>query len=168
MAPELGLFLDECVYEAYNMQYSDLHEPLRLSLYAERVAAFKAAHLYPHIESRDVAEGVNAAWLAELTEERYKFSQWPAMMLTPRAPGGGAGNRNGTGGRKREWAPRDGGVRSWLEDKRSRQSSGDRGRGGGGGGNGGDGDGSHGGGGGGGGGRMPAAVRAAMDAELSE
>ena len=29
MAPELGLFLCECIYHAYNVRYGETHEPLR-------------------------------------------------------------------------------------------------------------------------------------------
>ena len=39
--------------------------PLPLSL--------QASHLYPHIATRDAAEGVNATWLRTLNEGNYKF-----------------------------------------------------------------------------------------------
>ena len=41
MAPELGLFLDECFFAAYNAQFGKLHEELALEPYADKVAAFK-------------------------------------------------------------------------------------------------------------------------------
>ena len=41
MAPELGLFLDECYFESYSQQWEQLHAPLRQSDYAAEVLAFK-------------------------------------------------------------------------------------------------------------------------------
>lgn len=41
MAPELGLFLDECFFDAYNKQWGELHSVLKLSDYQAEVDAFK-------------------------------------------------------------------------------------------------------------------------------
>jgi hypothetical protein len=136
MAPELGLFLDECVYEAYSKQYGDLHEPLRLGAYAARVAAFKAAHLYPHIAARDAEEGVNSGWLGNLTAERYRFAEWPAMAAGRALP-------RGSWDHKRDRPCGGGGGGGGREDKRARPGWAGAGDGG-------------------------AAMRATMDAELSE
>ena len=43
MAPELGLFLCECVYHAYNQRFGETHEPLRLDAYEEKVEAFSGS-----------------------------------------------------------------------------------------------------------------------------
>ena len=40
MAPELGLFLCECIYHAYNTRYAESHEPLALDEYADDVEDF--------------------------------------------------------------------------------------------------------------------------------
>ncbi len=41
MAPELGLFLDECFYESYSKQWGHQHGELGLAPYAQEVQAFK-------------------------------------------------------------------------------------------------------------------------------
>lgn len=41
MAPELGLFLDECFFDAYNKQWGEMHSELKLSDYQADVDAFK-------------------------------------------------------------------------------------------------------------------------------
>ena len=41
MAPELGLFLDECYFEAYSNQWGHQHQRLSLGDYAQEVQAFK-------------------------------------------------------------------------------------------------------------------------------
>ena len=49
MAPELGLFLCECIYHAYNTRYAETHEPMLLGNYADKVEAFKKKFIYPHM-----------------------------------------------------------------------------------------------------------------------
>ena len=49
MAPELGLFLCECIYHAYSTRYKDSHEALQLSDHEDKVEAFKAKFIYPHM-----------------------------------------------------------------------------------------------------------------------
>lgn len=41
MAPELGLFLDECYYDSYNTQFGKLHGEIHLSDFQSHVDAFK-------------------------------------------------------------------------------------------------------------------------------
>jgi hypothetical protein len=41
MAPELGLFLDECYFEAYNRQWGEQHPCLRQADFTAQVDAFK-------------------------------------------------------------------------------------------------------------------------------
>ena len=42
--------------------------------------AVQAGQLYPHIAARDREEGVNAAWLRNLTEAAYRFGDWTAQV----------------------------------------------------------------------------------------
>ena len=41
IAPELGLLLDECLYESYNAQWAETHAPLGLAAYAQQAGDFK-------------------------------------------------------------------------------------------------------------------------------
>jgi hypothetical protein len=43
MAPELGLFLDECYYSAYNKQWGDLHCALQQADFQQQVDEFKVS-----------------------------------------------------------------------------------------------------------------------------
>jgi tRNA U38,U39,U40 pseudouridine synthase TruA len=76
MAPDLGLFLDECYYGNYNERFGYLHEALQLSDFSIEVATFKKERLYPMIAARDTAEIVNASWLSTLVEPAFKFRSW--------------------------------------------------------------------------------------------
>ena len=76
MAPDLGLFLDECYFDGYNKRWAQLHERLSLEDFADEVAKFKEACIYPHIRRRDSLDFVNANWLATVNDLNYKFSTW--------------------------------------------------------------------------------------------
>ncbi|CAL8468878.1 g8419 [Coccomyxa elongata] len=77
MAPELGLFLDECVFESYNDRWgTDREACVRLAAFQDQVDAFKRDRIYPHIASYDAKNGTNAAWLSCLTEDNFHFSDW--------------------------------------------------------------------------------------------
>jgi hypothetical protein len=41
LAPELGLFLDKCYYDAYNRKWGNDHEELTIDNYAQEVQRFK-------------------------------------------------------------------------------------------------------------------------------
>ena len=41
MAPELGLFLDECFFDAYNAQWGELHGTVGMAPWAADADAFK-------------------------------------------------------------------------------------------------------------------------------
>lgn len=86
MAPDLGLFLDKCYYEAYNKQWGSVHEMLDGDVYAKEIEEFKMTTLYPKLAERDAEENVNAEWLAGLHEGSYKFSQWKSGKATGAAP----------------------------------------------------------------------------------
>lgn len=90
MAPDLGLFLDECLYGAYNDRWGGHHEVLSLANYADRVAAFKEEQLYPRIALRDEEEKVNATWRCSVTETNFHFKTWK-MNAPPVAAQGPSG-----------------------------------------------------------------------------
>ena len=66
MAPELGLFLCECIYHAYNTRFGETHEPLSLEKYADKVEAFKTTHIYPHMAETEKEERVMENWIRTL------------------------------------------------------------------------------------------------------
>ena len=77
MAPELGLFLCECIYHAYNTRYAESHEPLALDDYADDVEAFKKSHIYPHMASTEKEEGTMEAWVRMLPLKQIRNSyEW--------------------------------------------------------------------------------------------
>ena len=104
MAPELGLFLAECMFGLYNEVFGNTREPLRLSDWAADVEAFKLVRflplpaalpavlhrvglkassklqskVYPALVARDRAEAVNYRWLQTVTDKRFLFSSWAA------------------------------------------------------------------------------------------
>lgn len=80
MAPELGLFLDEAIYAAYNSHRADTHEPVSLSEYAAAVAEFKAAHIYPHIARTEAKDHTVAHWLRELNTRNLSFQPKPVRL----------------------------------------------------------------------------------------
>jgi len=88
MAPELGLFLDECYFDGYNKRWAELHERLSLTDFADEVAEFKEKCIYPHIRLRDAKEFVNASWLSSITESTYRFSTWGTKVEHRRAAHG--------------------------------------------------------------------------------
>jgi len=77
MAPELGLYLDEAMYTGYSAHRADTHEPVTLEPHAEEVAAFKAAHIYPHIVRTEAQEHTVANWLRELNTRNLNFQAKP-------------------------------------------------------------------------------------------
>lgn len=77
MAPELGLFLCECIYHAYNTRYAESHEPLALDDYANDVEAFKKSHIYPHMASTEKEESTMEAWVRMLPLKQIRNSyEW--------------------------------------------------------------------------------------------
>jgi tRNA pseudouridine38-40 synthase len=79
MAPDLGLFLDECYFDSYNNKWGHLHGPINLTTHQAAVDVFKQERLYPHLARRDEAEGINGFWLSTVTEENFGFSKWEEM-----------------------------------------------------------------------------------------
>ena len=75
LAPALGLFLDECHYDAYNRQWGEHQEVLQLEDWRAAVDVFKGERLYPALAKMDREEQVNAIWLSSLNDDR-RFASW--------------------------------------------------------------------------------------------
>eukprot|EP00850_Spirogloea_muscicola_P009509 SM000053S17466 [mRNA] locus=s53:514065:516429:- [translate_table: standard] len=71
MAPELGLFLDECLFHSYNRHFGLSHAALTMAPFAPVVEAFKRDHVYAHIAATERSEGTVAAWIRSLNERNY-------------------------------------------------------------------------------------------------
>ncbi|XP_073145643.1 uncharacterized protein [Henckelia pumila] len=71
MAPEVGLYLDECFFTSYNKRWKDSHEELSLKGYSEEAEGFKMAYIYPHIASTEHKDGVVALWLHSLNYRNF-------------------------------------------------------------------------------------------------
>ncbi|XP_057505424.1 tRNA pseudouridine synthase 1-like [Actinidia eriantha] len=67
-APEVGLYLDECLFASYNQKWKDSHEEVSMKAYAEE---FKMKHIYSHIASTEHKEGAVAIWLHSLNHRNY-------------------------------------------------------------------------------------------------
>ena len=74
MAPELGLFLCECIYHAYNARFGETHEALHLDAYADKVEAFKTTHIYPHMAETEKEERVMENWIRTLPVSQVRAS----------------------------------------------------------------------------------------------
>ncbi|GKU98072.1 hypothetical protein SLEP1_g11124 [Rubroshorea leprosula] len=70
-APEVGLYLDECLFTSYNQKWKDSHEELSMKAYAEEAEEFKMKHIYSHIASTEHKEGVVGLWLHSLNHRNY-------------------------------------------------------------------------------------------------
>ncbi|XVF83049.1 hypothetical protein PTKIN_Ptkin16aG0101200 [Pterospermum kingtungense] len=70
-APEVGLYLDECLFASYNQKWKDSHEELSLKAYEEEAEEFKMKFIYSHIASTEREEGVVALWLHSLNHRNY-------------------------------------------------------------------------------------------------
>lgn len=70
-APEVGLYLDECLFASYNQKWKDSHEELSMKDYQEEAEDFKMKHIYSHIASTEQKEGVVALWLHSLNYRNY-------------------------------------------------------------------------------------------------
>ncbi|KAK6939031.1 hypothetical protein RJ641_032539 [Dillenia turbinata] len=70
-APEVGLFLDECIFASYNQKWRDSHEELSMKSYEEEAEDFKMKQIYSHIASTEHKEGAVALWLHSLNHRNY-------------------------------------------------------------------------------------------------
>lgn len=70
-APEVGLYLDECLFSSYNQKWKDSHEELSMKAYNQEAEDFKMKYIYNHIASTEYKEGVVALWLHSLNHRNY-------------------------------------------------------------------------------------------------
>ncbi|GAB2211405.1 hypothetical protein Droror1_Dr00024718 [Drosera rotundifolia] len=70
-APEVGLYLDECLFTSYNNKWKDSHEELSINDYAKEAEEFKIKHIYSHIANTEHKEGAVAVWLHSLNHRNY-------------------------------------------------------------------------------------------------
>ncbi|XVF23519.1 hypothetical protein REPUB_Repub13aG0045600 [Reevesia pubescens] len=70
-APEVGLYLDECLFASYNQKWKDSHEELSMKAYEEEAEEFKMKFIYFHIASTEREEGAVALWLHSLNNRNY-------------------------------------------------------------------------------------------------
>ncbi|KAJ4916252.1 Pseudouridine synthase family protein [Raphanus sativus] len=71
MAPEVGLYLDECFFTSYNKRFKVTHEEVSMEEYKEVAEEFKWKHVYSHIGSSEEKDGIVAIWLHSLNERNY-------------------------------------------------------------------------------------------------
>lgn len=71
MAPEVGLYLDECFFTSYNEKFEDSHEEVSMEAYKEEAEAFKLKYIYSHIGSAERKYGSVALWLHSLNHRNY-------------------------------------------------------------------------------------------------
>ncbi|KAM3304466.1 tRNA putativeuridine synthase A [Capsicum chacoense] len=71
MAPEVGLYLDECFFTSYNSKWKDTHEEVSLTAYSEMAEEFKMKHIYSHIALTEHKEGTMGVWLHSLNHRNY-------------------------------------------------------------------------------------------------
>lgn len=81
MAPELGLFLCECVYGAYNNRFGSVHEKFELAKHGDKSEAFKRKHVYTHIARQEREENTMRNWIRDVLHgERSLRNQFDAGM----------------------------------------------------------------------------------------
>ncbi|XP_010498469.1 PREDICTED: tRNA pseudouridine synthase A, mitochondrial-like [Camelina sativa] len=71
MAPEVGLYLDECFFTSYNKRFKGSHEEVSMEEYKEVAEEFKWKHVYSHIGSAEEKDGAVAIWLHSLNQRNY-------------------------------------------------------------------------------------------------
>ncbi|KAF8765422.1 hypothetical protein HU200_008567 [Digitaria exilis] len=70
-APEVGLYLDECMFTSYNKKWKDSHEAVSMEPYCEQAEEFKVKYIFPHIAAMEQKEGAVALWLHSLNNRNY-------------------------------------------------------------------------------------------------
>ncbi|CAN8304651.1 unnamed protein product [Cochlearia groenlandica] len=71
MAPEVGLYLDECFFTSYNKRFRGSHDEVSMKEYEEVAEGFKWKHVYSHIGSAEEKDGAVAIWLHSLNQRNY-------------------------------------------------------------------------------------------------
>ncbi|KAF0934780.1 hypothetical protein E2562_028635 [Oryza meyeriana var. granulata] len=70
-APEVGLYLDECMFTSYNKKWKDSHEAVSMEPYSEEAEEFKIKYIFSHIAAMEHKEGAVALWLHSLNSRNY-------------------------------------------------------------------------------------------------
>ncbi|KAK3158688.1 hypothetical protein QOZ80_2AG0140320 [Eleusine coracana subsp. coracana] len=70
-APEVGLYLDECMFTSYNKKWKDSHEAVSMEPYWEDAEEFRNKYIFPHIAAMEHKEGAVALWLHSLNHRNY-------------------------------------------------------------------------------------------------
>uniref|UniRef100_J3LFN9 tRNA pseudouridine synthase n=2 Tax=Oryza brachyantha TaxID=4533 RepID=J3LFN9_ORYBR len=70
-APEVGLYLDECMFSSYNKKWKDSHEAVSMEPYSEEAEEFKIKYIFSHIAAMELKEGAVALWLHSLNSRNY-------------------------------------------------------------------------------------------------
>ncbi|XP_066331645.1 uncharacterized protein [Miscanthus floridulus] len=70
-APEVGLYLDECMFTSYNKKWKDSHEAVSMEPYYEEAEEFKVKNIFTHIAAMEHKEGAVALWLHSLNHRNY-------------------------------------------------------------------------------------------------
>ncbi|KAI5057095.1 hypothetical protein GOP47_0027110 [Adiantum capillus-veneris] len=70
-APELGLFLDECMYPAYNQKWYNTHEEVSQKGHEQEINSFRHSVIYEHIAMAENKEGSMALFLHSLNDRNY-------------------------------------------------------------------------------------------------
>ncbi|XP_050222172.1 uncharacterized protein LOC126672263 [Mercurialis annua] len=81
-APEVGLYLDECLFTSYNQKWKDTHEEVSMKDYAETAEDFKMKYIYSHIASTEHKEGVVGLWLHSLNHRNYPDLRFGSIVDT--------------------------------------------------------------------------------------
>ncbi|GJN21796.1 hypothetical protein PR202_gb09312 [Eleusine coracana subsp. coracana] len=70
-APEVGLYLDECMFTSYNKKWKDSHEAVSMEPYWDDAEEFRNKYIFPHIAAMEHKEGAVALWLHSLNHRNY-------------------------------------------------------------------------------------------------
>lgn len=72
IAPEVGLYLDECFFSSYNKKWESSHEEVSMKAYMKEAEDFKLKYIYSHIASAERNDGVVALWLHSLNNYNHQ------------------------------------------------------------------------------------------------
>ena len=87
MAPELGLFLCECIFGAYNDRFGSVHDKFQLDKYAEKSEKFKLEHVYAHIANQEREENTLRHWIRDTLHAKQLRAAFDASMASSIADG---------------------------------------------------------------------------------
>lgn len=89
-APEVGLYLDECMFTSYNKKWKDSHEAVSMEPYFEEAEEFKIKYIFTHIAAMEHKEGAVALWLHSLNHRNYPDFRYMETAGTEDRVGGEA------------------------------------------------------------------------------